>query len=67
VSELVVGRIEVLDDGTRMLAPLDVKHRVQVLDHQQRVAQLVEAAYAYRDDQSEENLRALAIMAILLD
>lgn len=60
-QKLVIGRIELGDDGVRNVVPLD--HREQVLAHQHGVQRLVEAARRFKETEDEEALMDLMMAA----
>lgn len=60
-KKLILGRVVEYDNQTGVV-PLSnqlTEHDVRVLDHQQRLAALIAAAYLYRDDPSEHHLNLL--------
>jgi hypothetical protein len=56
-TKLVIGKIELGNDGVRQVVSLD--HKEQMLKHQRGVQALIEAAHRFRDFEDEEALMDL--------
>lgn len=60
-GQMLIGRVSAQSDGTKVITPFQ-----PMLDHQRRVAELVTAAQAFKDNPTPERQQALIKAALAL-